>query len=155
MSRPNRPTKTERLKVQREELLEKRCKQRDDFVLAKRAMEDRFATAKAELEKAERELADRGRAIDHDIAYLDEMIKTAEIAEKKAQLVEVAREIDDAETPERWAKFDRLCSEIPNRQSYELRSMNRRRMTGDKEVASMGRPYPNVAAWAAAMTGAA
>jgi hypothetical protein len=45
--------------------------------------------------------------------------------------------------------------EIPNKQSYELRSMNRRRMKADKEVAALGRPFPNVLAWAQAMTGAA
>jgi hypothetical protein len=149
----SKPTKAERLKLDRQLLLEKRRQSRDDFMAARKAMEDKFAVSKAALDKAQAALEERCKAIDSDVAHLDEQIRNAEIAEKRRQLLEVAAEIDDAETPERWARFDRLCMEIPNKQSYELRSMNRRRMKADKDVASLGRPYPNVAAWAAAMTG--
>jgi hypothetical protein len=87
------------------------------------------------------------------VVELDRKIAAAVAVERIAELHEVARQLDVAETPEKWARFDRLCAEIPNKQSYELRSMNRRRMKADKNVAALGRPYPNVAAWAAAMTG--
>jgi DNA repair exonuclease SbcCD ATPase subunit len=147
-------TKADKLRAQRALLIADRRSQRDGHVAARKAAEDKFAAAQAALDKAAAHLERRCKAIDSDVAALDVQIREAEIAEKKQQLLEVAREIDEAETPERWARFDKLCMEIPNKQSYELRSMNRRRMKSDKDVAALGRPYPTIAAWAAAMTGA-
>jgi hypothetical protein len=148
-------TNAEKLKQQREQILRDRREQRDRFVAARQEAEQKLVEARAALDKKQAAFEQSAASFDSEIATLDHQIREAVMIEKKQQLLEVAAQIDQAETPEKWARFDRLCSEIPNRQSYELRSMNRRRMIGDKDVAALGRPYPNVQAWAAAMTGVA
>jgi hypothetical protein len=147
-------SKVDKLRNERAELIAKLKRERDDELACHAEVQRQINDLEARRAKKKADLITLAVESEKTLAELDRKIARAAAEEKKQQLLEVARQIDEAETPEKWMRFDKLCCEIPNKQSYELRSMNRRRMKSDKDVAALGRPYPNVHAWAAAMTGA-
>jgi hypothetical protein len=103
----------------------------------------------AELALAQRELEQKGRAIDSDIAHLDEQIRVAEATQNIEQLRAAAHDLDQhGDSPERLRVFERLCTELSaplvNRfalRSYEARSMLFKRMRRDPSVSFHRAPY--------------
>jgi hypothetical protein len=148
------PTKADKLRDERDAVITKLKRERDDELGTRAEIERGIKELQSRLAKKQASLDALAAESNKTVAELDRKIAAAVAEEKEQQLHEVARSIDaDGETPAKWAAFDRLCAEIPNKQSYQLRCMNRQRMMGDKEYVAFGRPYPSVEAWAAAMTG--
>jgi len=140
-----------KLRKERAELIAKLQRERADEVGTRAEIQKQIDKLEEQRAKKKQNLEQLAAASNKLLAELDRKIDAIVAAEKVDQLRAAAVELDlDGHSPERLAKFERLCTELAaplvNRfalKSYEARSMLFKRMRRDPSVVFHGATFQN------------
>jgi hypothetical protein len=142
-------SKADKLRKQRADLIIKLQRERNDEVATRAEIQRQIDELEERRAKKKRNLDALAAENNKTLAELDRKIAVIAAAEKVDQLRAAAAELDsDGHSPERLARFERLCTELAAPtvnhfapRSHEARQMAFRRMKRDVEVAMFRPPY--------------